>query len=250
MYLQQAQPYNRRRPEKRKESTGETGHTFEESYLYTAEEVRVLGLHTEHPDIPKDLTFRGAIKYCIARSPLRYDPKNVSDPQSRRMNTVHLSIRDTLGCPNNHVQMFPSIQTAADQKGCDFFVVHEDAKTGKEFLVTADITENKEKIEKADFRADVLVTPRGCIANPKYYKDLLPKGEGIGYFLKEDTGNYFADIDARALGTGRVIANVFREKIKAIDTDIPHPNPLHYIYESERAAIGKLLSHITPPQPS
>lgn len=250
MHFPQARPYSRHFTGHL--PPGETGCTFELDYLYSPGEERTLGVHEDDPVIPMNLTFREAIRYCIAENPYRYAPENLSDPQSRDMNTVHLSICQELQCENEQVKMFPSIHTAADRRGIDFFVIYHDAATGQDFLVTADLTQRREKIERGTFAADVLVTPRGCFANPRYYEELVRKGgQGVGYFFLENSGHDLADRDDRALGTDKVIAHIIREKVRAIRTGNPHPNPEHYILGSERERIKRLLSEVvSPPEAS
>tara|TARA_Y100000310_G_scaffold321072_1_gene378232 strand:+ start:129 stop:890 length:762 start_codon:yes stop_codon:yes gene_type:complete len=243
-YIDRREPYSRHYTGPK--PSGETGKTFEIDYLYSTREGQELGVAHNTQNVPQNLQFREALKYCIGESPYRYAPEHVSDPQSRDMNALHLGVCKGLDCNDEDVKVFPSIQTPADKRGIDFFIIYTDPKTMKDFLVTADLT----MYGKDSFAADILVTPTGCAANPQHYKELLKEGDHIGWITMRDKGDPREDSrirDERAMGTGKVIANIIKEKMRAAKTDNPHPNDAHRIFGSERAEIRRLLEGIIPP---
>ena len=227
---------------------GETGHTWEVDYLYSTQEqtaLRIPATASQIPgNIPQDLTFRDALRYCIEKSPYRYTPENVSDPRARNMNALHYFLCEELECETDALRVYPGICTSADRRGADFIIIYHDPITDSEIHVTADLTRNNVKVENEDFCADILITPYGCIAHPEYYKKFEKQyadegGRRFAHYGGQDDNE--KDDEVRAEGAAKLIGKIIHEKMRARIHAEPEPNQVHRIDRHTHSLIAHLF---------
>lgn len=111
-------------------------------------------------DRPTALDFDEAVLHCI-RHP-QVSAIELYDPPGKQMNEIHYFLAEDLGVEGtlSNLKIFPSLYTSADHEhGVDCIIVFTDPETGKEAIVTVDLSINSTKYADEHFKADVLLKP-------------------------------------------------------------------------------------------
>lgn len=185
-----------------------TGSSFEEDCLFP--NGRIPANHGKVEVKP----FREAMLECMKEP--QYKPEELSDPPARWINDVHCLTASSLGLKDfKALKVFPALHRSADQHyHTDFLMSYRDPDTGKEVIVTADLTINKAKSAGGQ-SADIVIYPDGAEAHPRYAhlgssrSFRLPEVE---YGDKKDEAEWKTNV--RKL-TANLIADVIRAKLSS-----------------------------------
>ncbi|TSC80626.1 MAG: hypothetical protein G01um101425_280 [Candidatus Peregrinibacteria bacterium Gr01-1014_25] len=149
-------------------STTMTGEGFENALLYPN------GAPPIRPKSPTDvehLPEREAIDDAMATSPYAgrpWDPDaewlaDVTDVTSRQLKLDAIPVEEAQRC----IAAVPCIGRALDVRyGVDCFVRYVHPETGREAIVTLDLTTDVQRKLTEGFKADILITPEGAYLHP------------------------------------------------------------------------------------
>lgn len=200
---------------------GYTGGLLEADYLYGDQRIVKRGFE----DVEYENT-RDAVKSCLSydtkKNPNAYrDPEYNSDPPSKWLNDVHALVAEKVSPENyENLKIFPAVGSSADiHHGIDAFFVYTDPKTGKQAMVTIDLSLRKRKA----FKADLKVSDTSAESN--YFYD------AAGYDINDIQGlssKKFKEMeDERKERLAQTIVEIIHQKLKEGD-----PNYESSIYRS------------------